>query len=198
MKILVTTTNLDKFKIVKKLFQSSGFNNQIFCSLNDFDGCIKNDIQEIGTIENRAKNKAEQYKFILENPGYLAVIGVDDGIKLSESSKSNPDVKKIIPNIIRGNLLNNNDIVFIQRAFYILTKNNKSKSFITNIPFKYKHSNISEDFLKKKDYPLSYFLCEIDKTIPVSEYTQEQNNKYYLKYSKSSIQKCAISLKLIK
>lgn len=61
--ILVVTKNKDKYRIVVDILVCSGFDKFQYCSLTEFN--ITEDMEETGSIENRAKQKALFYKKIL-------------------------------------------------------------------------------------------------------------------------------------
>jgi len=82
-KILIATTNKDKFKIVSYILRRAGISEDLYeiLSLNDinYDGP---DIIEVGDILKRARVKAETIKNFFQNEIYDYFIGIDDGIIL--------------------------------------------------------------------------------------------------------------------
>lgn len=177
-KILIATRNKDKFRIISKLLKSV-FADYKFCNLDD----VKNEIiekKETGDIINRSYVKAKNVFDSLDTNVYEYIVGIDDGIKIKGVIIEN--VKEIIRDIIDDKLLNEDEIVYIVRAYTFINKKGKSHSFITEIPFKYK--KIDYDLkIEKNSYPLSHVLASLDKKIQVIKLNEDDSNKYYLSYS---------------
>lgn len=177
-KILIATRNNDKFKIVSKLLTTKNFKNSNFYSLNDIEEDII-DKKETGDIINRSLQKALNAHDSIKNY-YDYIIGVDDGIKMKGKIVEN--VKDYINLIIDDKYLQQDEKVFIVRAYTFVDKNGIYKSIVTEIPFKYK--KLEEKFeILENSYPLSYVLSPIDSLKTVIQLNDDESNEYYLKFS---------------
>lgn len=192
-KILFATKNHDKFEVVINLFRNAGYIDYDFEYLVSIKlPCAE--IKEIGTIIDRAKQKAKYINSVLkENNTYFdVVVGIDDGIMIGDEIKEN--VKDLILPIIKGELLKDGEIIYICRAFFIIS-GNKTKKIFTKIPFKYKKTDNIE--IKENSYPLSRTLTTIDNEIFVSDMNKQEENNYYLKYCLDDIIKASKDLNLL-
>lgn len=188
-KILIATRNKDKFRIISKLLKSV-FTDYKFNNLDNVEKEII-DRKETGDIINRSYIKAKNVYDCLDEQKYDYIVGIDDGIKIRGKILEN--VKDYIKDIIDDKLLDENEIVYIVRAYTFFNKNGKSYSFITEIPFKYK--KIDYDLKIEKDsYPLSHVLASLDKNIPVIKLNENESNDYYLLYSVEKFEKIEESL----
>jgi hypothetical protein len=177
-KILIATRNIDKFKIVSKLLKSV-FSDYDYFSLNDINKEII-DKKENGDIINRSFEKAKNVFDSLKKD-YDYIIGVDDGIKIQGIIREN--VKDYVQSIINDELLDQNEIVYIARAYTFFSKEGNNYSILTEIPFKYKKLAYKLE-IKKDTYPLSHVLTPLNSNIPVSKQSEEESNEYYEIYSK--------------
>lgn len=193
--ILIATTNNSKFELISTLLISCGFNDYKFNSLKDLDLIIE-DKQEVGSILERAKQKAIEAINAINNSNneynFDSVIGIDDGIEIKQVLDAN--VKKLVPSIINNELLIENEIVYICRAFYFYINKNLQKEIITKIPFKYKQWKKDINFLKENSYPLSYVLSTLNNNIPVIEMNKQESNEYYKYYCEKELIKIKIEL----
>lgn len=176
-KILIATTNQDKFDIVSKLLNNLGFNQFKFYNLKMINQI--SDIIEIGNISERAKQKAYEFKSLVND--YVAVVGIDDGILLPKSHEVDAELKKVLKQIINDKILQENDIVSICRAFYFITKE-KEYSIITEIPFVYHDTD--NVVIKPNSYPLSQVLSPINSRKRITALTEEEEMDYYVEYCK--------------
>lgn len=179
-KILIATRNNDKFRIVSKLLSTKNFKDFDFYSLNDIEENIINK-KETGDIINRSLQKALNAHDSIKTH-YDYIIGVDDGIKIK--GKIIENVKDYINLIIDDKYLQQNEEVFIVRAYTFVNKNGIYKSIITEIPFRYKR--LKEKFeVLENSYPLSYVLSPVDSSKSVIQLSDDESNNYYLKFSQS-------------
>ena len=99
-KVLIATTNVDKFKAVSKLFENTIFPKDEFIieSLSNIKLNIK-DEKEIGTNLERARTKAiNAFSAVNEsNYNYDFVVGLDDAIRVKGVLEA--DIKKHIEKI---------------------------------------------------------------------------------------------------
>ena len=182
-KILIATRNNDKFKIVSKLLTTSNFKDFVFYSLNDIEDSII-DKKETGDIINRSLQKALNARNSIKTY-YDYIIGVDDGIKMK--GKIIENVKDYIKLIIDDKFLEQDEKVFIVRAYTFVNKNGVYKSIFTEIPFKYKKLRKKLEILENS-YPLSYVLSPIDSSKTVIQLSDDESNEYYLKFSQSKFE----------
>ena len=90
-KILLATSNKDKFKIVKYLLQNAGLTESEYeiVSLKDIN-YTATDEKEEGKIDERARKKAISVRNnITEKEKYEFIIGIDDGIELKGTMREN-------------------------------------------------------------------------------------------------------------
>ena len=186
MKIIIATRNKDKFKIVSNLLQINNFKNSEFYSLNDLKETIT-DKKEEGTIIERSKAKAlNVYENIKEKCDYI--IGIDDGIKMK--GKIIENVKDYIKDVVEGKYLEEKEKVYIVRAYTFINKEGKTKSIITQIPFEYIKPK-EKITIKENSYPFSYVFSALDLGKPIIDLNEEEEYKYYLKYSKEKFNEVA-------
>lgn len=192
-KILVATTNKDKFKIISCLLRKSGLaeDNYQILSLDDinYDGP---DNKEVGDITERARRKAETVKRYFNNTTYDYFIGIDDGIILKGQMIEN--VKEYLKKILYENYLSDGEEIIFPRAYCIIGRGNEEVfQEVIEIPYVYmSRDNVS---LKKFSYPLSQIAAPIGYDKPIAEMTTEESNNYYWKYSETKIEKLVKNIK---
>lgn len=192
-KILIATTNKDKFKIINCLLRRAGITEQAFQILSlydiNYDGP---DNEEVGNITERARKKAETVKSYFNNAIYDYFIGIDDGIVLK--GKMIENVKEYIKKILYENYLSDGEKIIFPRAYCVIGRN-KDEIFqeIIEIPYVY----ISRDNVRLEEfsYPLSQIAAPIGYDKPIAEMTTEESNNYYWKYSESKIKELVRNIK---
>lgn len=186
-KILIATTNKDKFKIVSCLLRRAGLVEDAYqiLSLDDIN-YDRLDDKEVGDIAERARRKAETVKRYLNNTTYDYFIGIDDGIILKGQMIEN--VKEYLKKILYGNYLSDGEEIIFPRAYCIIGRDNDEVfQEIIEIPYVYmSRENVS---LKEFSYPLSQIATPIGYDKPIAEMTTEESNNYYWKYSEAKIEK---------
>lgn len=197
-KILVATKNRDKFTIVVDIFRKLGLRDYEFVNLHDLG--ITDEIEEVGSIIQRAEQKAIFYAGIINRQpaiGVRLVVGIDDGIKLPNDDKASPNSKEITRGILSGQLVKKGDIIWIVRSFVIyVAEDGNVISSMTQIPFSFlgNSKNVS---LEDEKYPLSLVLGMMNDFRPIAEISSEESSKYYLKYSEYPLRemfaKCAVA-----
>lgn len=183
-KILIATRNDDKFKIISELLKTTIFEGMDFYYLKNINEQIE-DKEEKGELINRSYEKAKNVFENIKDNDFQFIVGVDDGIKIKNKIIEN--VKDYINAIINGELLEENETVYIVRAYTFIEKQGKEKSIITEIPFQYRKQT-REILIKKDSYPLSNVLSPFDSIKVVSEQTFEESNNYYAIYSKKMLE----------
>lgn len=187
-KILIATKNKDKFHIVSDMLKNLGMIDLGFVDLRDLK--IAQDIRESGSILDRAKQKARFYQEIVKKmdiSDIIAVLGVDDGIKLLNKKTTYRNSKHITDEILSGKLLSVGEVVTIVRAFALNSIDGKNNAVcVTNIPFvflgNYKNINRMEEM-----YPLSYVFGLLNSKKSIIETSDKKCMEYYLKYSKKEL-----------
>jgi hypothetical protein len=197
-KILIATKNKDKFVIVVDIFKKIGLQNYEFVNLHDLS--IDDNIEETGDITQRAEQKAKFYGNIakkLSIAGLVAIIGIDDGIKLPKNDNANPNSKEITSGILSGELVEKGDIVWIVRAFVIyVLETGKIVSSTTLIPFNFLGNSEDVKWMDEK-YPLSLVLGRVNDFKPVAEISNKESSDYYLKYSKYPLQEMFVKASVL-
>lgn len=194
-KILIATTNKDKFKIISYLLRRAGIMEDAYqiLSLDDINYDGPNN-KEVGDITERARRKAETVKRYFNNTTYDYFIGIDDGIILKGQMIEN--VKEYLKKILYENYLSDGERIIFPRAYCIIGKDNDGVfQEIIEIPYVYmSRDNVS---LNEFSYPLSQIAAPIGYDKPITEMTTEESNNYYWKYSESKIEKLVKNIKSI-
>ena len=183
-KVLIATRNDDKYKIISELLKTTIFEDKDFYYLKNINEQIE-DKKEKGDIINRSHEKAKNVFENIKSNDFQFIVGVDDGIKIKDKIIEN--VKDYINSIINEELLKENEVVYIVRAYTFIEKNGKDKSIVTEIPFQYRKQT-KEILIKKDSYPLSNVLSPLDSNKVVSEQSFEESNDYYASYSKKQLE----------
>lgn len=197
-KFLVATKNKDKFLIAVDIFKKIGLQNYEYINLHDLG--INDNIEETGDIIQRAEQKAKFYGDIakkLSVAGLVAIVGIDDGIKLSKNDNANPNSKEITNGILSGELVKKGDIVWIARAFVIyVLETGKIVSSTTLIPFNFLGNSEDVRWMNEK-YPLSLVLGRVNDFKPVAEISNKESSEYYLKYSEYPLREMFIKASVL-
>lgn len=178
-KILIATRNKDKFKIVSKLLTSKLFKGYKCYSISNLKETI-DEKKETGNITNRAFEKAKNIFDNLKNNDFDYIIGIDDGIEMK--GKIIENVKDYIKLIIENKYLEENELIYITRAYSFIKNNGDNYSIFTKIPFKYKKLEYKLN-IKENSYPLSHVMMPLNSNKTVIEQNDSEANNYYLKYS---------------
>ncbi len=182
MKILLATTNKDKEEIVKRILKSTIFKDAIFYNLEDIPPITE--LEEIGDIINRAKDKALNVYNQLLNNEFDFIVGIDDAIKIK--GKVIENVKEYLNKIINENYLEENEIIYMLRAFTLINKLGKEKTILTEIPYEYKSSK-EKLTIKKNSYPLNYVLYPINSNESIANLDKEESNNYFVSCIKNNL-----------
>jgi hypothetical protein len=187
--ILIATRNGDKFEIVSGMLKRLAMGNFGFVSLSDIN--ISDEIKEMGTIANRAKQKADFFEKIVmknKNPEIIAVLGIDDGLILPGRKRANSNSKELTDAFLSGKLISVGDIVLLARAFALNVLNSrKSRTCITKIPFEFLGSSQTIKRIEGK-YPLNdaFGLCGNGKSVNAT--SEQECFEYYLRYCKKELE----------
>ncbi|MBQ3408680.1 MAG: hypothetical protein IJH12_05725 [Clostridia bacterium] len=183
-KILIATTNKDKYKIVKYLLARAGLNEAeyMYQSLEDisYNGADK---KEQGSIEMRAEMKARAIKEYLKDNDYEYIIGIDDGIYIKGGLQEN--IKDYIKKILYENYLSNGEEYAFYRAYCVITKDGEVFKTETKIPYSYKAKENAE--LKPNSYPLSQISVPVGYDKALTDLSEDEANEYTWNNSKEKI-----------
>lgn len=192
MKLLVATRNKDKFNLVKLLLES------IVPHINLvplFDVDISDNMIEDGSIEERAVQKAKFFFSKLQNlkdgDQFEGVLGIDDGIQIGDQAPS-PNSKELTESIL-GEKYPKGTSIGIVRAFALITKEGALRSTQSVIPFVFL-GNENGVTRSEGQYPLSKVLAPFGMTVPFSQLSDEESNKFMLEYSKEGLTEILVDL----
>lgn len=175
MKILIATKNKDKFNIISKIIRSSINREVDIKSLNDIEEIPEE--EEIGSNLERAQEKAENAKKYVKED-FDAIIGIDDGIIIN--GKEYVAVKEILKDIIIGDKVKIGEMIYITRAYYMITKDGEVSSCLNKIPY-YLRKKL--DNFDNKGFPLNQVISTIDNNLVLTERDKEELNDYFVKHS---------------
>lgn len=185
-KVLIATTNKDKYKAVSKIFKATIFpdNEYQIDSLASINVTLE-DKKEEGNNLDRARVKAQDAYQALKDYDFDYVVGLDDAIRLKGVLE--PNIKSYINKILYDNYLDDNEEYSFSRAYVFIDKDNNMYETTAEIPYIYRSNPniVIEEFsypLSQVAYPIGY-----DKTI--SNLSEEEELNYYLKYVKEELDK---------
>ena len=137
-KVLIATTNKDKYDTVCKIFRETIFPIDIYIIEKLTEDMKIPEKEEIGNNVETARTKALNAYNHLKNHNYGYIVGIDDAIKIK--NKVDPNIKKILNKILFENYLNDGEEFSFNRAFCIINKQEKIYETVLNTPYIYKHS----------------------------------------------------------
>ena len=183
-RVLIATTNNDKYKTVKQIFENTIFpsDKYVIESLKTSNIELE-DKKEEGDNLQRARNKAKFANEKLKEYNFDYIVGLDDAIIIK--GRIEPNIKDYIQKIIYENYLEENEEFAFIRAYVIIDKDNNIYEATASIPYIYKENKNA--VIKEFTYPLSYVSCPIGYDKPVNALTDEERLNYYLHYVKDSI-----------
>lgn len=188
-KVLIATTNKDKYSAVSKLFKNSIFkeNEYIIHSLKDITKTIK-ESPETGDNVNRARIKALDAYDSLKDLDYDYIVGTDDALFIK--GKIDPNIKLNLQKILYEDYLEDGEEYGFERAYCIIAKDKTMYETKALIPYIYhpcKNAKI-EEF----SYPLSIVSYPIGYDLPINQMDEETEINYYLKYVKEKLEQLNI------
>ena len=122
MKILIATTNRDKFKLVSYLLSSSIFKDAEFYSLYDIEGIPPK--RESGNVKKRSLVKAQNIFDNISNNIFDYIIGVDDGLRIN--GKVITAVKEYTKDILDDQFIKEGHRIELVRAYTYIVKDGKT------------------------------------------------------------------------
>lgn len=185
MNVLIATRNTDKFSLVSQMIAML-FPNITLSSLSS--ARIDGDIEESGTMEDRALHKAkfyyEQLKKMNRSAEFDAVLGIDDGIQIGGAVPS-PNSYELTDNILNGMWPVGQEVVIV-RAFSLVKQNGEEKTVTTCVPFVYL-GNKNKIKREETTYPLNFVLGPVNSAVCYSELKPEEGNNYNVQHSKNGL-----------
>ena len=192
-KVLIATTNKDKYKIVKGIFQASIFPKEEYkvISLQDIDATLS-EVEEKGTIRERARIKALHAREELLNYDIDIFVGLDDAI--ITKGRIEPNIKAYMKKILYEDYFVEGERFSFSRAYCLVDREGNMKETIADVPYIYK-GNKSVEF-RTKAYPLDEVSYPIGSDISIATMSTKEKNEYYFQYIKEKIK--TLSFKGIK
>lgn len=186
-KVLIATTNIDKFKAVSKVFENTIFpkDEYIIESLSNIQLNLK-DEKEIGTNLERARTKAiNAFNALKESDyNYDFVVGLDDALRVKGLLEAN--IKQHIDEILYGNYFSEGEEYAFNRAYVIIDKNMKMYETAIDIPYVY-HKVKEKVQLKEHTYQLAIVAYPLGSDKPICDLDEKDEVEYYLKYVKEGL-----------
>ena len=184
-KVLIATTNKDKYKIVAELFRKTIFSSdeyEISPITNDMN---IPDEKETGSNIDRARTKAVNAHKVLKDE-FDYICGLDDAVRIKGELDSN--IKLVVNKILYENYLDEGETYSFNRAYVIIDKDGNIYETSIDIPYSY-HALENNFELKEHSYPLSHVACPLGTTTPLSDLDEKETDEYYLKYTKDDLMK---------
>ena len=183
-KVLIATTNKDKYNAVSKIFKKTIFNEKEYIISPLMDDMNLPDEKEVGNNIERAKAKALNAYNYLKGYNFDYIVGLDDAVRIK--NKLEPNIKEYLNKILFENYIEDGDIYSFNRAYCIIDK--KGNIYEVNIDIPYIYHPLKNDIeLKAHTYPLSKVSYPIGYDVPIENLNEEDEIKYYLKYVEKEI-----------
>ena len=179
-KVLIATTNRDKFKIVSYIFQETIFPKSEYEIVTFTDKMKVPEVEEEGTNKERARKKALTAYNYLEDYHFDYIVGLDDAVYLNGIIDYN--VKKVMCKILFQDYLKDGEEYGFNRAYCIIDKNGKEYEFSIDTPYIY-HKLKGDYKIEEHTYPLSKVSYPLNSDKPICDLTEEESNRYYLDYA---------------
>ena len=183
-KVLIATTNKDKFKIVSRLFNDTIFPSSEYEILSLSSDMNIPDEKESGSNIERARAKALNAFNYLKDYNFDYIVGLDDAIIIR--GKVEPNIKEYINKILYENYLEDGEEYVFNRAYCIIDKEKNIYEVNLDVPEIY-HPLKDNFTLEEHSYPLSHVSYPIGYNKPVCELSEEESNNYFLKYVKDGL-----------
>ena len=188
-RVLIATTNKDKYETVSKIFKYSIFPSDSYKLEKLTSNMNIPDEKEEGNNIERARRKALIAYEYLKDYGFDYIVGLDDAIFLK--GRLEPNIKEYINKILFENYLDNDEEYGFNRAYSIIDKEGTMYEVDIDIPYTFR--SLDSDFkVEDHTYPLSKVSCPLGYDKPVCDLTDEERTNYYLDYSKDKLMKLKI------
>lgn len=185
MQILIATRNRDKYLIVRRLLEAS-IPDAFLASLEE--GRVDGDVVEVGSIQERAVQKATYFAGRLEQDGradeYDAVLAIDDGLSV-EGAEATPNSKELTDRILGGEWAVGTPIAVV-RAYALIKRGERARVATTIVPFTFL-GNPTGTRRQPGRYPLSEVLAPAGDDRTVSQLSQAEEDKFNLTHSAGAL-----------
>lgn len=185
MQILLATRNKDKFIIVKSMIESIVPDSYLI-SIDDAN--LKGDVVEVGTIQDRARQKARYFIDKLEEAGredFDAVLGIDDGLSIG-GNQASPNSKELTDKILRGEWPVGTSVDIV-RAYALIRRGEQPRIEVTRVPFVFS-GNVQGQSRREGSYPLSGVVSIPGDARTVSELPKAEEDAYNLTHSAPALE----------
>lgn len=182
MKILITTVNKDRFRVMKYLLSNTVFTEDAeFYSLYDIEEIPAK--RRWGNIKQRSLEKANNIYNNISNNIFDYIVGVDDGLRIV--GKVITEVRTYTKDILNNNFLRDGQKIDLVTGYSFIDKNGNTKTVVTNIPYVY---SVNYDY-KMEDYtfPLYQVFMPLNVEMPVSMVNEKDALEYELSYAKEPL-----------
>ena len=188
-KVLIATTNKDKYDAVSKIFRRTIFPEELYLIEKLTDDMNVPDEKEFGSNIERARKKAITAFNYLKEYHFDYIVGLDDAIFIK--GQIEPNIKEYINKILFDDFLNDGEEYAFNRAYCIIDNNEKLYETAIDIPYQYHplHDNYE---VEDHTYPLSRVAYPIGYKKPICELDVEEEIEYYLKYVENELRKLDI------
>ena len=188
-KVLIATTNKDKYDTVSRIFRKTIFPEEQFIISSITSDMNIPDEKESGNNIERARVKANNAFNALKEYNFDYIVGLDDAVFIK--GRLEPNIKDYINKIIYENFLDDGEEYGFNRAYCIIDKDSNVYEIDLYIPEIY-HPLKENITILKHTYPLSHVSYPIGYDKPVCELSEDEQTNYYLKYVKDGL----LSLKI--
>ena len=188
-RVLIATTNNDKYDVVKRMFEATIFPKDEFKidSLKTLNIKLI-DEEEIGDNSDRARQKAISASKQLKDYDFDYIVGLDDAIFLKGELR--PNVKDYLTKLLYENYLDEGEEYAFNRAYCFVDKEGNEQLITATIPYIYRSTDNA--VIKECSYPLSKVAIPLGYDKPIDELSSEEELNYYLKYVKEALEKINI------
>lgn len=183
-KVLIATTNKDKYSVVSKIFKKTIFpeSEYIIESLSK-DMIIPDEKEEGSNVERARKKTMTAYNY-LKDYGYDYIVGLDDALIIK--GELEPNIKNYINKILFESYLDEGEEFAFNRAYCIIDKD--MNLYETDVAIPYTYHDFKADFTPEDHtYPLSKVSYPIGYDKPVCDLSSDEATDYYLKYIKDNL-----------
>lgn len=183
-KVLIATTNKDKFTIVSTIFKNTIFPENEYEIIRPTSDIKLPPITEEGTNIQRARTKALNAYEYLKNYNYDYIVGLDDALFIK--GRIEPNIKNHLNIILYGNYLEDGEQFAFNRAYCIIDKEKNLYEVSLDIPEIY-HPLKENIVIEDNTYPLSNVSYPIGFDKPLCELSNDEIIDYSLKYVKEGL-----------
>ena len=183
-KVLIATTNKDKYDAVSKIFKKTIFPEDKYILEKLTKEMNLPDEKEEGSNVERARSKALNAYNHLKDYNFDYIVGLDDAILIK--NRLEPNIKEYINKILFEDYLSDGEEYAFNRAYCILDKEKNIYEVNINIPYIY--YGLKEDLeLEENTYQLSKVAYPIGYNEPICDLNEKEEVDYYLKYVKDGL-----------